>query len=162
MPTVYLETTILSYLEARPSHDLIIAAHHQITHEWWRNAGDRFDLYISEAVLAEIRAGDPDAAACRLAIMDGLPLLALNEDVRTLVHAYNQRLRLAEHARADLPHLAFAVAYAIDYLVTWNCAHLANGEVIRRLREVNVGLQRATPIIVTPEELLESPDEEEV
>lgn len=81
MPTVYLETTIPSYLAARPSRDLIIAAHQQITHEWWRNAGDRFDLYISEAVLAEIRAGDPDAAARRLAIMDGLPLLALNEDV---------------------------------------------------------------------------------
>jgi hypothetical protein len=140
MPTVYLETTIPSYLTARPSRDLIIAAHQQITHEWWRNAGDRFDLYISEAVLAEIRAGDPDAAACRLAIVDGLPLLALNEDVRTLVHAYDQRLRLGEHARAGLPHLAFAVAYAMDYLVTWNCAHLANGEVIRRLREVNVGL----------------------
>jgi hypothetical protein len=114
MPTVYLETTIPSYLAARPSRDLIIAAHQQITHEWWRNAGDRFDLYISEAVLAEIRAGDPDAAARRLAIVDGLPLLALNEDVRTLVHAYNQRLRLGVYARADLPHLAFAVAYAMD------------------------------------------------
>jgi hypothetical protein len=162
MPTVYLETTIPSYLVARPSRDLIIAAHQQITHEWWREAGDRFDLYISEAVLAEIRAGDPDAAARRLAIVDGLPILALNEDVRTLVRAYDQRLRLGERARADLPHLAFAVAYAMDYLVTWNCAHLANGEVIHRLREVNVGLQRSTPIIVTPEELLESPDEEEV
>lgn len=162
MPTVYLETTIPSYLVARPSRDLIIAAHQQITHEWWREAGDRFDLYISEAVLAEIRAGDPDAAARRLAIVDGLPILALNEDVRTLVRAYDQRLRLGERARADLPHLAFAVAYAMDYLVTCNCAHLANGEVIHRLREVNVGLQRSTPIIVTPEELLESPDEEEV
>ena len=161
MPTVYLETTIPSYLAARPSRDLIIAAHQQITHEWWRNAGNRFDLDISEAVLAEIRAGDPDAAARRLAIVDGLPILALNEDVRALVHAYDQRLRLGEHARADLPHLAFAVAYAMDYLVTWNCAHLANGEVIRRLRDVNVGLQRTTPIIVTPEELLESPDEAE-
>jgi hypothetical protein len=162
MPTVYLETTIPSYLAARPSRDLIMAAHQQITHEWWREAGGRFDVYISEAVLAEIRAGDPDAAARRLGIVDGLPILALNEDVRTLVRAYDQRLRLGERARADLPHLAFAVAYAMDYLVTWNCAHLANGEVIHRLREVNVGLQRSTPIIVTPEELLESPDEEEV
>ena len=161
MPTVYLETAIPSYLAARPSRDLIIAAHQQITHEWWRNAGNRFDLYISEAVLAEIRAGDPDAAARRLVIVDGLAILALNKDVRTLVHAYDQRLRLGEHARADLPHLAFAVAYAMDYLVTWNCAHLANGEVIRRLREVNVGLQRTIPIMVTPEELLESPNEEE-
>jgi len=91
MPTVYLETTIPSYLAARPSRDLIIAAHQQITHEWWHEARHRFDLYISEAVLAEIRAGDPDAAARRLAIVDGLPILALNEDVRDLVHVYDQR-----------------------------------------------------------------------
>jgi hypothetical protein len=93
--------------------------------------------------------------------VDGLPLWALHEDVRALVHAYDPRLRLGERARADLPHVAFAVAYALDYLVTWNGAHLANGEVIRRLREVNVALQRLTPIIVTPEELFESPEEEE-
>ena len=162
MPTVYLETTIPSYLAAHPSRDLIVAAHQQITHEGWRAARHRFDVYISEAVLAEIRAGDPDAAARRLAIVDGLPILALNEDVRGLVHAYDQRLRLGARARADLPHVAFAVAYTMDYLVTWNCAHLANGEVIRRLQEVNGELQRSTPIIVTPEELLESPAEEEV
>lgn len=88
MPTVYLETTIPSYLAARPSRDLIIAAHQQITHEWWREARHRFDVYISEAVLAEIRAGDPDAAARRLAIVDGLPILALNDDVRGLVHTW--------------------------------------------------------------------------
>ena len=75
MPTIYLETTIPSYLAARPSRDLIIVAHQQITHEWWRDAGNRFALYISEAVLAEIRAGDPDAAARRLTIVDGLPIL---------------------------------------------------------------------------------------
>jgi hypothetical protein len=158
MPTVYLETTIPSYLAARPSRDLIIAAHQQITHEWWREARDRFDVYISEAVLTEIRAGDPDAAARRLAIVDGLPSLELNDDVRTLVHIYDQRLGFVGRARADLPHLAFAVVYTMDYLVTWNCTHLANGEVIRRLIEVNTELQRPTPIIVTPEELLESPE----
>jgi hypothetical protein len=162
MPTVYLETTIPSYLAARPSRDLIIAAHQQITHEWWRDARRRFDVYISEAVLVEIRAGDPEAAARRLALVDGFPILALNEEVRTLVHTYDQRLGLPERARADLPHLAFAVVYTMDYLVTWNCAHLANGEVIRRLSEVNAALQRFTPVVVTPEELLESPDEEAV
>jgi hypothetical protein len=146
MPTVYLETTIPSYLAARPSRDLIIAAPQQITHEWWRNAGDRFDLYMSEAVLAEMRAGDPDAAARRFAIVDRLPILALHEDVRTLVHAYDQRLKLGAHARADVPHLAFAVADAVDYLVTWNCAHLAHGEVMRRLREVNGGCNARPPL----------------
>jgi hypothetical protein len=153
MPTVYLATTLPSYLAAHPSRDLIVAAHQQITHEWWREARPRFDLSISEAVLAEMRAGDPDAAARRLALVDGRPILALHEEVRGLVHAYDQRLRLGARARADLPHVAVAVAYATEYLLTWHGAHLANGEVIRRLQEVNGELRRATPIIVTPEAL---------
>ncbi len=161
MPSVYLETTIPSYLAAQPSRDLIMAAHQQITHDWWLNARDRFDLYISEAVLNEIRGGDPDAAVRRLAIVNGLPVLQLNDDVRNLVHEYDRRLGLAGRARADLPHFAFAVAYQMDYLVTWNCRHIANGEVIRRLLVANAELQRATPLLVTPEEILYTPDEDE-
>jgi hypothetical protein len=73
VPSVYLETTIPSYLAAFPRRDLIIAAHQQITHDWWRNAANRFDLYISEAVLDEIQAGDLDAAARRFEIIEGPP-----------------------------------------------------------------------------------------
>ena len=161
MPSVYLETTIPSYLAAHPSRDLIMAAHQQITHDWWLNAKERFDLYISDAVLNEIRGGDPDAAARRLAIVNGLPVLQLNDDVRTLVHEYDRRLGLVGRARADLPHFGFAVAYQIDYPVTWNCRHIANGEVIRRLLDANAELQRPTPLLVTPEETLSTPDEDE-
>ena len=161
MPSVYLETTIPSYLAAHPSRDLIMAAHQQITHDWWLNAKDRFDLYISDAVLNEIRGGDHDAAARRLAIVNGLPVLQLSDDVRNLVHEYDQRLGLVGRARADLPHFAFAVAYQMDYLVTWNCRHIANGEVIRRLLDANAELQRPTPLLVTPEEILSTPDEDE-
>ena len=156
MATVYLETTIPSYLAAHPSRDLIIAAHQQITHEWWRDARDRFDLYISEAVLDEINIGDTEAVARRLGIVERLPILEFSDDIFALVEAYDQRLGLVERAKADLPHIAFAVAYEMDYLATWNCRHLANGEMIRRLMEANEDLRRFTPIIVTPEELLES------
>jgi len=161
MPSVYLETTIPSYLAARPSRDLVMAAHQQITHDWWLTARDRFDLYISDAVLNEIRGGDPKAAVRRMAIVEGLPVLQLSDDVRTLVHEYDRRLGLVGRARADLPHVAFAVAYRMDYLVTWNCRHLANGEVIRRLLGANAELRRATPLVVTPEEVLSTPDEDE-
>jgi hypothetical protein len=157
MPRVYLETTIPSYLAAYPSRDLIIAAHQQITHEWWREAQNRFEVYISEAVLDEIRSGDPSAVTRRLAIVEKLPILEISDDVRGLVHLYDQRLGLVGRARADLPHFAFAVAYAMDYLVTWNCAHIANGEIVWRLRDVNAKLERFTPLIVTPEEVLEAP-----
>ncbi len=158
MPRVYLETTIPSYLAAYPSRDLIVAAHQQISHEWWRDAAKRFDLYISEAVLHEIRAGDPDAVARRLAIVGQLPVLELNEDVRALIYVYDQNLGLVGRAKADLPHFAFAVAFEMDYLVTWNCAHIANGEIIRRLQEVNAELGRFSPLVVTPEEILEIPE----
>ena len=156
MPSVYLETTIPSYLAADPSRDLVIAAHQQVTHDWWRTAPGRFDLYISEALLDEIEAGDPDAVARRLDIVEGLPILTLSDDVTSLMNAYEDRLGFAGRARADLLHIAFAVAYETDYLVTWNCRHIANGETIRRLARANAELGRLTPVIVTPEELLES------
>jgi hypothetical protein len=160
MTTVYLETTIPSYLAAYASRDLVVAAHQQVTADWWRSARRRFSLFVSETVLAEIAVGDPEAAARRMQIVNGLPVLVLNDDVRFLVDEYERRLGLPEQGRADLPHIAFAVAYEMDYLVTWNCRHIANGEVVRRLMDVNTGLGRWTPLIVTPEEISPSSEEE--
>jgi hypothetical protein len=154
MPSVYLETTIPSYLVARPSRDLVTAAHQQITHEWWATARGRFDLYVSEAVLDEIRSGDPDSAARRMEIVAEIGVLAFSDDVESLIRVYYRRLGLAGSATGDLPHFAYAVAYNMDYLVTWNCRHIANGQVIRRLTVVNGEIGRRTPVIVTPEELV--------
>jgi hypothetical protein len=154
MATVYLETTIPSYLAAKPSRDLVSAAHQQITHEWWETAQERFEMYVSEAVLSELRAGDPQIAAKRLDLVRSFRVLSYSSDVETLVHLYASRLGLAGAGVIDVPHFAFAVAYGMDYLVTWNCRHIANGEVIKRLTLLNRDLGRHTPIIVTPEELL--------
>ena len=159
--SVYLETTIPSYLTAWRSPELSRAAKQQTTRQWWDEERQHFDLYISDAVLGEIRGGDPDAAARRLAVIDGLPVLQLTDGVRKLVHEYDRRLGLAGRGRADLPHIAFAVAYNMDYLVTWNCRHLANGEVIRRLVDANAELRLLTPLLVTPEEILFALDGEE-
>ena len=155
MESVYLETTVVSYLVAYPSRDLIVSAHQQITREWWDMVKNRFDIFISEAVIEEISAGDKNAATRRLKIVQGLPILELSENVRKLVRIYEKNLGLPERARADLVHIAFAVAYEMDYLLTWNCSHIANGEVIRRLFQLNQGIKRETPLILTPEELLE-------
>lgn len=160
MPTVYLETTIPSYLAAFPSRDLITLAHQQITHEWWQDARHRFEIFISEAVLDEIRSGNPDAIERRLKIVEGVPILQVNDDVRYLVHEYDKRLGIVGRARADLPHFAFAVSYEMDYLLTWNCQHIANGEIIKRLTAANDELERRTPQIITPEVILEFPKEE--
>ncbi len=153
MATVYLETTIPSYLASRPSRDLVVAAHQQITHDWWAQARSRFDLFLSEAVLEEIRAGDPEAAARRMEVIRELPVLTLKDEVRELVDTYSRRLGLPTQARTDVVHIAFAVTYQLDYLVTWNCKHIANGQVIYRLIEVNSEIGKHTPLILTPEEL---------
>lgn len=153
LPALYLETTIPSYLAAYPSRDLIAAAHQQITHEWWRIARFNFELFISQAVLDEIGRGDPEAATRRLAFVSDLPVLALTDEVIALAEEFQDKLGLPNRARLDLLHLAFAVAYEMDYLLTWNCAHLANGVVIQRLQAVNADTGRKTPVIVTPEEL---------
>lgn len=156
MSTVYLETTVPSYLVARPSRDLVVAAHQQITREWWDSARNRFHLYVSAAVLDEIRLGDQEYAARRMEIVADLDVLAFSADVEELIRAYHHRLGLVGSAAVDLPHFAYAVTYNMDYLVTWNCKHIANGQVIRRLSLVNGELKRPTPVIVTPEVLLEA------
>ena len=159
MKTVYLETTIPSYLAAKPSRDLIVSAHQQVSHQWWDHAKGRFRVVISEAVLEEIRMGDPQVSERRRSIVRGLEILALTDDVRQLVHIYQEELQLPQKAEADLLHIGFAVSYKVDYLLTWNCKHIANGEVIQRLLNTNQKLNRFTPLILTPEELLEPPGE---
>ncbi len=158
MTSVYLETTIVSYLAARPSRDLIVAAHQQITHDWWETSRRGYELFVSEAVLEEIRRGDPEAAQRRLKIVGDLPLLELNDDAERLALTYGKELGLPDGAAVDVLHIAIAVVHRMDFLLTWNCAHIANGEVVRRLRTLNDGaLKRQTPIIVTPEELVRVP-----
>ncbi len=159
MRSVYLETTIPSYLTAKPSRDLVTSAHQQISYDWWDRAKDRFRVVISEAVLEEVRAGDKDAAERRLAIVHGLEVLAITNEVQELVHLYQGKLGLSPNAHTDLLHIALAVVYETDYLLTWNCKHIANGEVIQKLFNVNHKLNRFTPLILTPEELLEQPGE---
>jgi hypothetical protein len=162
MASVYIETTIPSYLVARRSRDLVTAAHQQITHEWWDNEREQFDLFVSEAVLDEIRAGDPKYAAQRMNLVADIEVLTFTSDVEELIFAYKGRLGLTGSATSDLPHFAYSVAYNMDYLLTWNCAHIANGQIIKRLHKANQGIGRPTPVIVTPEELLTNlPEEDE-
>ncbi|MBM4031602.1 MAG: type II toxin-antitoxin system VapC family toxin [Planctomycetes bacterium] len=156
-PTAYLETSIPSYLAARPSADLLIAAHQHVTHEWWQDAPRKYELYVSEAVLREIRQGNPESAARRLEYVRRLHVLRVNSEIRRLARLFRQHAGLAENAATDMAHVAYAVYYEADYLVTWNCTHIANREVVRRLTEFNREAGRHMPLIVTPEDLL-SPD----
>ena len=151
MERVYIETTIPSLLAAWPSRDLITAARQLITAGWWSTARERFELLISEAVLDEIRSGDPAMAQKRLETVQDLSVLPLTEEVDALARYYQEHLGLPPKAAIDVVHIAFAVVYEIDYLLTWNCAHIANEQVRRRLQKLNAELGRPTPRLVTPD-----------
>ena len=158
MPSVCVETTIPNYLAAAPSRDLIVAGQQQITHTWWRTAKERFELFTSEAVLREVRAGDQACAARRLQLLAPLPVLAVTQEIRSLADSYQASLHLPPKAAADALHIALAVFYEMDYLVTWNCTHIANGHVFRALVNLNERQGRFTPILLTPQELTSEED----
>ena len=153
-PTLYMETTIPSYLAARPSRDLIVAANQQATHEWWSEAKDYFIIYISQAVLVEAKAGDPKAASQRLKYLERLEILPATEEVEKMAREYQYVLDIPEKSALDAVHIAYAVVYGLDYLLTWNCKHLAHGEVRRKLKRFNTSIGLETPEIVTPAELM--------
>jgi hypothetical protein len=154
LPSLYLESTIPSYLTAWPAKDLIAAAHQAITREWWDLRREHFDLYSSQMVVEEISAGDPTAAEQRLAALNRVPLLALTESVEWIAGELSSHGLVPEGASADGFHIAYASAHQMKYLLTWNCRHIANAErlpAIERFLEQN-GL--FVPIVCTPEELM--------
>lgn len=155
-PTVYIETTVISYRMAKSSRDLIIAAHQQITHEWWDIAIPRFDAFISPIVLEEISKGDADAAKLRLDSVSSFQLLEVLSEVRDLADSYFSAIEIPEKARADSYHLAVAAWHGMDFLISWNCSHIVSGRVKRIVEEINSANRIRTPIVCTPEELMEA------
>ena len=152
--SVYIETTVVSYLVAEPSKDLIQAAHQHITQDWWA-ARDRFDLYISAAVVSEARRGNEVAAARRLEALHRIPLLAAGPRAGGLVRSLLQSGALPARARLDAAHVAIAAVNGFDYLLTWNLRHLANAAIRGKIDETCRHAGLVPPIICTPEELME-------
>ena len=152
---VYLETTIVSYLVASPTRDIVQSAHQQITREWWTRRG-RFDLFVARPVLTEAARGDAAAAACRLNALAGIPVLAVSAGVRTIANTLIRTGTLPTKARLDAIHVAIAAVNGMDYLLTWNLRHLANAAIRGKIEEAcrKAGMQ--APAICTPEELMEA------
>lgn len=152
--TVYVETSVISYLAARPNRDLIVAAHQQVTHDWWRWRRRDFDLYVSQVVLDEILVGDPEAVERRVNFLSGLPFLDFPPGVADLAATLIEKLRLPARAKADAAHIALAAYHGIDYLLTWNCTHIANAELRPRVERVCQVYGYPPPILCTPDELM--------
>jgi hypothetical protein len=153
---LYIETTIPSYLVARASRNLRLAADQESTQVWWERHRRKYDLFISEVVLEEAANGDADFAAKRLAILDGLPRLRVTSEVGELVTRFLDEQIIPPTVAADAVHPALAVAHRMDLLLTWNCRHLHNPHLERRIIAACRDLGYDCPVICTPAELLKS------
>jgi predicted nucleic acid-binding protein len=152
---LYIETSVISYLTARPSRDVIALGHQQLTREWWERAAHEFDFYASRLVVAEAQFGDPTAAAARLALLEPITLLAETAESRVLARKLLAAGGLPPKAASDALHIAIATVHGMDYLVTWNCKHIANARMLRFVAEKCRGAGFEVPVICTPEELAE-------
>ena len=153
-PKVYVETTVVSYLTSSSSRDLVVAAHQQITTEWWKSR-KRFDLYVSQIVIQEAGGGDQEAAASRLKILEGISILELTSEARDLAKKLLTQGSIPQKAAVDALHIATAVANGMNFLVTWNCTHIANAAMRLMIEAVCRSSGHEPPVICTPEELME-------
>jgi hypothetical protein len=133
---------------------LIIAGHQQITRDWWENRRGSFQVYISQFVLDEVRAGDPVAASKRLKALQSLPLLDITPEVADLASGILGSGKIPRKAATDAAHIAIAAVHGMDLLVTWNCAHIANAVIVKVLASICREHACECPVICTPEELL--------
>ena len=153
-PKVYLETSIISYLTARPSRDVVVSANQILAREWWENNRREFDLFISEIVIDEAGKGDAEMAEKRLELIENLPLLDFDDRVKTLAEEILKQQILPEKAAYDVFHISIAAIHEVDFLLTLNCKHIANAFILRRIEKVCRQFGLEPPSVCTPQELL--------
>jgi predicted nucleic acid-binding protein len=152
---VYVETTIISYLTARPSKDVVQRAHQRLTRTWWQKRRSQFDLYVSPLVLQEAAGGNPFRARRRLGILNGLPVLQSTLDAVRLARNLIDREPIPQKAEVDALHIQIAAVHGIEYLLTWNCAHIANARMRGKIEAICRKENYEPPVLCTPEELME-------
>lgn len=150
---IYVETSVISYLTARPSKTIIGAAHQQITLAWWELRTD-YELLVSQSVWQECAAGDPVAAKKRLAALEGISVLAITQDMIRLAQSLIEQAIVPNKAIEDALHIAVSTLHHVDFLLTWNCRHIANPVIQEKIAVHLEQLGLFLPIICTPEELL--------
>ena len=152
--SVYIETTMVSYLTGRPSRDVIRAARQAITKQWWNERRRDFDLFVSEAVFEEAEKGDRRAAERRKRVLERLNRLDISDAAAELAAALVESGSIPQKAAGDALHLAVTAVQKIDFLLTWNFRHLANAEMMSQMATVVSGMGYRVPVVCTPEELM--------
>lgn len=151
---VYIESSIVSFLNGRRSRDLVITALQQLTKDWWETKRRDFDLFVSESVIREISAGAEVDAAKRVASIRGIPVLVVDEGTVTLAEKIHAGAHLPEKATEDALHIALATVNELDYLLTWNCKHIANAVIVPKIERICLDAGFHCPKICTPQELM--------
>lgn len=154
MATIYIETSIVSYLTARPSNNLTTAAWKNETIDWWESQRKRFTLYVSQVVIEEAERGDREAASRRISALSGIEVLPLNDDALSLSKALIMEGGVPQKALDDSLHISIAAVHSIDFLLTWNCKHIDNAEMKPKIRDICENYGFRCPEIATPIELM--------
>jgi len=154
-PKVYIETSVVSYVTGRPTRDMVIAAHQELTRQWWETRAPAFDLFVSELVREEAARGDVEASNKRMNSIETLPILEVGDAAVALAEQLVAAGPIPQESAADALHIAIAAVNGADYLLTWNCTHLANAAHRHRIEAVVEDAGYACPVICTPEELME-------
>ncbi len=151
--SVYMETSVISYLTARPSMDMVIAARQAITRNWWQETRPRFEVFISMLVVAEAAAGDAGAAAQRSESIAGLPVLEMTDSAQALAASLLAAGHVPRASVEDALHIALATVHGMDFLLTWNFRHINNAEMKGRISAAVEAAGYECPVICSPEEL---------
>lgn len=159
-PTLYLETTIPSFLTGRPSNNLVVAGKQEVTRQWWEKRKAEYDLFISQLVIDEALRGDPDAAGKRIDAIEGIVSLEIDDEVIQITEKIVEAGVISKKSATDAAHIAVASRHGVDYLMTWNCAHIANAEILGRMSYVVAEAGYYLPIICTPDELFGGPEDD--
>jgi hypothetical protein len=153
MAVVYIETSIVGYLTARSRDAVIFQARQELTRNWWFRRRELYEPVISQLVLDEAARGDDGAAAERLRLVAGIPLLdQADPEIGLVADALLAAHLLPEKARSDATHVAIATVHAVQYLLTWNCKHIANANMLPEVYRLLTDMGYFPPLIVTPEE----------
>ena len=152
-PSVYVETSVISYYTARSSRDIVTAARQTLTQEWWQDARNRFDLYVSVLVVEEAKSGGTEAARRRLSAISGLPILEINDTAEKLAKRFLEEIAIPASSPEDALHIALATVHGMDFLLTWNFRHINNAEMKTRIRTIIEAAGYESPVICSPEEL---------
>ena len=157
-PSIYLETSIIGCLAMRLSGVLRMAANQQVTRDWWDNRRHEYDLFVSRYVVDECSNGDPVAAQERLVFLENIPLLEVSDAAVALAQALVKNVPLPPKAVIDAYHISVAAVHGVEFLVTWNCKHIANPALQKRILSVCREMGCEPPVICTPPEILEIDD----